>query len=138
VKIAPGLPPLHADEDAMVTALLNLLDNAYKFTPEQKRIVLRAFCDAGRVCFEVTDNGIGLSPREQKKVFRRFYQVDRQLARQAGGVGLGLSIVEFIVKAHKGNIQVRSQPGAGSTFTVSLPSSEIPQPSPAEEEEATA
>jgi signal transduction histidine kinase len=47
---------------------------------------------------------IGLSPREQKKIFRRFYQVDRQLARQAGGVGLGLSIVEFIVKAHKGNI----------------------------------
>jgi signal transduction histidine kinase len=136
VDIAPGLPPLHADEDALVTALLNLLDNAYKFTPEEKRIILRAYCESGRICFEVADNGIGLSARDQRKVFRRFYQVDRQLARQAGGVGLGLSIVEFIVKAHKGNIQVRSQPGSGSTFTISLPSSDARQPWPAEEKEA--
>jgi signal transduction histidine kinase len=136
VDIAPGLLPLHADDDALVTALLNLLDNAYKFTPEEKRIVLRAYCDSGRVFFEVADNGIGLSPRDQKKVFRRFYQVDRQLARQAGGVGLGLSIVEFIVKAHKGSIQVRSQPGSGSTFTISLPSTEAAQSWPAEEKEA--
>jgi signal transduction histidine kinase len=136
VDIATGLPPLHADEDALVTALLNLLDNAYKFTPEEKRIMLHAYCESGRICFEVADNGIGLSPRDQKKVFRRFYQVDRQLARQAGGVGLGLSIVEFIVKAHKGNIQVRSQPGSGSTFTISLPSSDAPQSWPAEEKEA--
>jgi signal transduction histidine kinase len=137
VDVESGLPPLHADEDALVTALLNLLDNAYKFTPDEKRISLRAYFDAGRACFEVLDNGIGLSAREQKKVFRRFYQVDRQLARQTGGVGLGLSIVEFIVKAHKGNIQVRSQPGAGSTFTISLPSGEVRQSLPAEEKEAT-
>lgn len=138
VDIKPGLPPLQADEDAMVTALLNLLDNAYKFTPEEKRISLRAYDNAGNMCFEVTDNGLGLSPREQKKIFRRFYQVDRQLARQAGGVGLGLSIVEFIVKAHKGNIQVRSQTGAGSTFTVSLPCGEAPRSWHAEEKEVTA
>jgi len=138
VDIEPGLPPLQADEDAIVTALLNLLDNAYKFTPEEKQISLRACRNAGSICFEVADNGIGLSPREQKKIFRRFYQVDRQLARQAGGVGLGLSIVEFIVKAHKGNIQVRSQTGTGSTFAVSLPCGEAPASWHAEEKEATA
>ncbi len=118
--------------------MLNLLDNAYKFTPEEKRIKLRAYCASGRVCFDVTDNGIGLSPREQKKVFRRFYQVDRQLARQAGGVGLGLSIVEFIVKAHSGKIQVSSQPGAGSTFTISLPAGEAPQSQAIEEKKEAA
>ncbi len=134
----PGLPSLQADEDAMVTALLNLLDNAYKFTPEEKQISLRVYRNAGSICFEVADNGIGLSPREQKKIFRRFYQVDRQLARQAGGVGLGLSIVEFIVKAHKGNIQVRSQAGTGSTFIVSLPCGEAPASWRAEEKEVTA
>jgi signal transduction histidine kinase len=136
VEIAPGLPPIQADEDALVTALLNLLDNAFKFTPEEKRIKLRAHSEPGRVCFEVADNGIGLSPREQRKVFRRFYQVDRQLARRAGGVGLGLSIVEFIVKAHHGNIQVSSQPGAGSTFTISLPADDALQSRPVEEKEA--
>ena len=131
VEITPGLPVLHADGDALVTVLLNLLDNAYKFTPAEKRIHLRAYCESGRVCFAVTDNGIGLSPREQKKVFRRFYQVDRHLARQAGGVGLGLSIVEFIVKAHNGKIQVNSQPGTGSTFIISLPGTVASQSWPA-------
>lgn len=121
VEIESGLSPLHADADGLITVLLNLLDNAYKFTPQSKRIGVRAYSASGCICFEVTDNGIGLTPREQKKIFRRFYQVDRQLARQSGGVGLGLSIVEFIVKAHGGEIQVRSFPGAGSTFIVSLP-----------------
>ncbi len=131
VEITPGLLVLYADADALVTVLLNLLDNAYKFTPVEKRIHLRAYCESGRVCFAVTDNGIGLSSREQKKVFRRFYQVDRHLARQAGGVGLGLSIVEFIVKAHNGKIQVNSQPGTGSTFTISLPGAAASQSGPA-------
>jgi two-component system sensor histidine kinase SenX3 len=101
--------------------LLNLLDNAYKYTDEKnRRIELRVFETAGRVLFAVKDNGIGIAESERKKIFRRFYQVDRRLARQAGGVGLGLSIVEFIVKAHGGEISVYSQPGQGSTFTVSL------------------
>ncbi len=110
-----------ADEDALVTVLLNLLDNAYKYTPAEKRIGLRAFSDNGGVVFAVEDNGIGIAPREQKRIFRRFYQVDRRLAREAGGCGLGLSIVEFILRAHGGTVQVKSQPGKGSTFSVVLP-----------------
>jgi signal transduction histidine kinase len=122
-QIQPDLPPLYADEDALVTVLLNLLDNACKYTGEDRRIELRVFSTGGRVCFAVKDNGTGIAERDQKKIFRRFYQVDRRLARQAGGVGLGLSIVEFIVKAHHGTVSVASRPGAGSTFTVSLPPS---------------
>jgi signal transduction histidine kinase len=123
MQIQPGLPPLYADEDALVTVLLNLLDNACKYTGDDRRIELNVFLTAGRVCFAVKDNGVGIAERDQKKIFRRFYQVDRRLARQAGGVGLGLSIVEFIVKAHHGTVSVASRTGAGSTFTVSLPPS---------------
>jgi signal transduction histidine kinase len=121
VDVKPELSRLYADPDALVTVLLNLLENAYRFTPAEKRIGLRAYNEDGRVCFTVEDNGIGIAPREQKKIFRKFYQVDRRLARQTGGCGLGLNIVEFIVNAHSGRIQVESCPGAGSRFTVSLP-----------------
>jgi signal transduction histidine kinase len=121
VEVSPGLPPVRADEDALVTVLLNLLDNAYKYSPGEKRILLRAACEDGHVVFAVKDHGIGIAPREQKRIFRRFYQVDRRLARESGGVGLGLSIVEFIVRAHGGAVQVESQPGKGSTFSVVMP-----------------
>jgi signal transduction histidine kinase len=120
VDIQAGLPALYADEDALVTVLLNLLDNAYKYTGDDRRIVLRVRRVEGRVCFTVEDNGIGIAEKDQKKIFRRFFQVDRRLARQAGGVGLGLSIVEHIVKAHHGEVSVTSRPGAGSTFCVFL------------------
>ncbi len=121
VEVAPGLPAVRADEDALVTALLNLLDNAYKYSPGEKRIRLRAACEDGHVIFAVTDQGIGIAAREQKRIFRRFYQVDRRLARESGGVGLGLSIVDFIVRAHGASVRVESEPGKGSTFSVVMP-----------------
>jgi signal transduction histidine kinase len=121
VDVSPDLPRIQADEDALVMVLLNLLDNAYKYTPAEKRILLHAYREAGQVVFEVEDNGIGIAPRDQKRIFRRFYQVDQRLARATGGCGLGLSIVEFIARAHGGAVRVKSQPGAGSTFRVSLP-----------------
>jgi signal transduction histidine kinase len=121
VSVSGDLPPLYADEGALVTAVLNLLDNAFKYSGEPRRIELSAYLQDGRCCFAVSDNGIGIAPREQKKIFRRFYQVDRRLTSYAGGVGLGLSIVEFIVKAHGGAILVESRPGAGSRFVVTLP-----------------
>lgn len=122
VEIGSGLPRVRADREALATAIVNLLENAYKFTPGKKRISVRAFCEAGRVSVAVSDNGIGIPLREQKRIFRSFYQVDRRLSRQAGGCGLGLSIVEFIVKEHAGDVRVKSRPGAGSTFVISLPS----------------
>ena len=110
-----------ADTDAMVTAILNLLDNAYKYSGDDKRIVLRTYAENGNACFAVRDNGIGLSARGKKQVFRPFYQVDRRLSRETGGCGLGLSIVKFIVTAHGGTVRVDSRPGEGSTFTVVVP-----------------
>jgi len=121
VKIDQNLPDVLADEDAMVTALVNLLDNACKYSYDDRDISLRVFAEDKLVCFSVADNGIGLSRRAAKKVFKRFYQVDRSLSRPAGGCGLGLSIVKFVVDAHKGSISVESKPGRGSTFTIKLP-----------------
>lgn len=121
VEVAAGLPPIEADADALVTVLLNLLDNAWKYSGEKKHIVLRAYAGGGDVCFEVEDNGIGLSKAATRKVFKRFYQVDRRVSREIGGVGLGLSIVQFIVTVHNGTVRVRSRPGRGSAFTVGIP-----------------
>ncbi len=144
VEVAPGLPRIHADPDAMVTVLLNLLDNAYKYSGDDKRIALAAFADGGEVCFAVRDNGIGLSGRERKRVFERFYQADQDLARTASGCGLGLSIVSFIARAHGGRVDVTSRPREGSAFTIRLPAvamasqdaSHVAQPD-AEPQEAT-
>lgn len=122
VEVSPGLPLMRADGDALVTVLLNLLDNAYKYTPGSgKRIAVRARAADGGVVFEISDNGIGIAAREQKRIFERFYQVDRRLSRETGGCGLGLSIVDFIVRAHGGSIAVDSAPSQGSTFRVTIP-----------------
>ena len=124
VEVAAGLPPVAADRDAMVTVLLNLLDNAWKYSGDDKHITVRAWANGRGVCLAVSDNGIGLSRRAARKVFGRFYQVDRSLSRTAGGCGLGLSIVKFIVDAHGGTVDLASEAGEGSTFTVTLPSRE--------------
>ncbi|MHC4289509.1 MAG: sensor histidine kinase [Planctomycetota bacterium] len=121
LDIQKHLPMIHADADGIITVLVNLLDNAYKYTNGDKQIDLNVYEQDGFVCFAVTDNGIGLGARAQKKIFNRFYQVDSRLSRRAEGCGLGLSIVKFIVDAHKGSIEVESQLGRGSTFTVKLP-----------------
>ena len=101
--------------------MINLLDNACKYTNGEKRIATRAYADGRHVWFEVEDNGIGLAPAESRKIFDRFYQVDQSLTRQHGGCGLGLSIVKFIVEAHGGKVDVQSEPGKGSTFRVRIP-----------------
>ncbi len=120
VDIADNLPQIQADHDAMVTVVVNLLDNACKYTPDPKHITLKVTDENNNVCFAVSDNGIGLSRRQIRKIFDSFYQVDSSLARRAEGCGLGLSIVKFIVDAHKGTISVDSRVGKGSTFTVRI------------------
>ena len=122
--VAPNLPSMMADADALVTAVVNLLDNAYKYSGEEKQITLNASAENGAVFFAIKDNGIGLSPRDTKRIFKRFFQVDQRLSRSSGGCGLGLSIVKFIVTAHHGSVRVESQSGRGSTFTISIPRAE--------------
>ncbi len=121
VDIREDLPDVSADRDAMVTVLVNLLDNAYKYSYDNKQIELRVFPDNGLIYFCVSDNGRGMSRRSARNVFNRFYQADRSLSRHAEGCGLGLSIAKFIVDAHKGTISIDSKPGEGSTFIVKLP-----------------
>ena len=85
------------------------------------RVTLRVAERDGGVLFEVEDRGIGMGARTARRVFDRFYQADRTLARRVGGCGLGLSIVKFVIEAHGGSVAVHSTPGEGSTFTVTLP-----------------
>ena len=121
VTIDNDLPEVMADKDAMVTVLVNLLDNAYKYSLHNKQIELKLFSEDGDICFSVKDNGLGMTRKQTRKIFDRFYQTDSSLSRQTEGTGLGLSIVKFIVDAHKGQITVESKPGKGSEFTVRIP-----------------
>ena len=121
VHVEENLPAIVADPDALVAALTNLLENAYKYSDGIKHIVFRARAENGSVTFSVKDNGIGITSREQKRIFQPFYQVDQRLSRKGSGCGLGLSIVQFIMTAHRGGVSVESEPGCGSTFTLSLP-----------------
>ncbi len=122
LNIAPALPMVIADADALSAALVNVLENALKYTTGEKRISVRASADGDRfVRFDVTDNGIGIPAGEQRRIFQRFYRVDQRLSRETAGVGLGLSIVELVMRAHGGSVAVQSAPGAGSTFTLRVP-----------------
>jgi signal transduction histidine kinase len=125
VQVQPDLPDIVADPDAMPTALINLLDNAWKYSDDTKQIILRARAENGSVAFSVQDNGIGIAPHETEKIFQNFYQADQRLSRKGGGCGLGLSIVQFIVTAHHGGVSVESEPDCGSTFTITIPAASV-------------
>jgi len=112
---------LNADEELIKRMILNLLDNAVKYTPEGGEIALALEKHNGSAEIVVRDTGIGLSERDQQRVFDRFYRVDKARSRALGGAGLGLSIVRSIVEAHGGQVTIESTPRHGSTFTVSLP-----------------
>lgn len=118
--------PVCGDVDLLVTAVVNLLDNAWKYSGETKRIVVACKTVADRVLITVQDNGIGLPTNATDKIFGRFYQIDQRLARSQEGCGLGLSIVKYLIEAHQGTVSVKSQLGTGSTFTISLPADNSP------------
>ncbi|GAB2743208.1 ATP-binding protein [Arthrobacter bambusae] len=112
------------DQDLLVTALRNLIDNAIRYSPENTRVGVGVRAKEGVVAISVTDQGEGLSPEDQERIFERFYRVDAARSRQTGGTGLGLSIVKHVVSNHGGEVTVWSQPGQGSTFTIRLPEME--------------
>jgi signal transduction histidine kinase len=121
LRVESGLPQVFADADAITTVLINLLDNAHKFSEDIKHIVLSAQTAQGCIVISVKDNGIGMGARDRRRIFRQFYQAEHELARRGGGCGLGLSIVQSIVAAHGGRVEVESAVGLGSTFSVYLP-----------------
>ncbi|HEX9022677.1 MAG TPA: ATP-binding protein, partial [Geobacteraceae bacterium] len=117
---ATDVPPVLADRGRLEQVLVNLLDNAIKYTPENGTITVSAAEAEGMVKIAVTDTGIGIPPSEQSRIFERFYRVDTARSREQGGTGLGLAIVRHIIQQHGGEVAVESAPGKGSTFTVTL------------------
>jgi signal transduction histidine kinase len=110
---------VHVDRSRMRQVLANLVDNAVKYTPDGGHVALSAARDASTVRITVTDNGIGIDPEAQPRIWDRLYRADDSRSEQ--GLGLGLSLVKAIVEAHGGSVQVDSTAGEGSTFTVRLP-----------------
>ncbi|MFJ6077789.1 sensor histidine kinase [Pseudarthrobacter sp. NPDC092419] len=112
------------DQDLLVTALRNLIDNAIRYSPPNTRVGIGVRTKDGLVSISVTDQGEGLSAEDQERVFERFYRVDSARSRHTGGTGLGLSIVKHVASNHGGEVTLWSQPGHGSTFTLRLPEME--------------
>ena len=113
--------PVFGDRDLLMTALRNLIDNAIRYSPEDTTVGVGLRERDGLVQISVTDQGPGIAPDEQDRIFERFYRIDAARSRHTGGTGLGLSIVKHVVANHGGEITLWSQPGQGSTFTVRLP-----------------
>jgi two-component system sensor histidine kinase SenX3 len=113
------------DEPLLVTAMGNLIDNAVAYSPENTRVAVAIRSTEDAVEVSVTDQGIGIAADDVDRIFERFYRVDPARSRATGGTGLGLAIVKHIVTNHGGSIAVWSTPGAGSTFTVRLPSAPV-------------
>jgi signal transduction histidine kinase len=120
-EIDETLPAVYVDREAMARALLNLVNNALKYSPEEKFLGVKLYRENGAVKLEVEDRGIGITRREQTKIFEKFYRTGDPLVHNTKGSGLGLSLVRHITNAHGGNVTVESTPGKGSKFTLSLP-----------------
>jgi two-component system, OmpR family, phosphate regulon sensor histidine kinase PhoR len=118
------LPPVFADRAALSDAILNLLGNAHKYTGPDKRIAVRARVSGPMVVISVEDNGPGIPPGDEKRIFEKFYRARDPLARTIDGTGLGLAMVKHIANGHGGRVSAESQPGKGSTFSITLPAAE--------------
>jgi two-component system phosphate regulon sensor histidine kinase PhoR len=119
-EIPEDLPDLLADKDRLAQVLINLLDNAVKFTPEGGRITVSGSRGSDGMILSVSDTGPGIPPSEIDRIFERFYRVDRSRDRREGGTGLGLAIARHLVQAMGGRIEVESVPGRGTTFRIVL------------------
>lgn len=119
--VAAETPIIYGDPIQLRRVLDNLLGNALKFTPEGGAIDVQLRSEGANVLLSVRDTGIGIASDQLGRIFDRFYQIDGSMSRRYGGTGLGLALVKDIVGAHQGDVQVESEPGVGSTFTVCLP-----------------
>jgi signal transduction histidine kinase len=121
------LPAVAGDAERIRQILINLLSNAHKYTPQGGQIWLTARAEDGWVRIDVRDNGIGLSPDEQAHLFDRFFRARQPGTQSVEGTGLGLPITRLLVESHGGRITVTSAPGAGSTFSFTLPVADVPE-----------
>lgn len=120
-EIADDLPALWVDREAISRSLLNLVNNALKYSPQDKYLGVKLYRSNGFVKLEVIDHGIGIPASDQQRIFEKFYRAGDPLVHNTKGSGLGLSLVDHIVRAHGGEVSVESSPGHGSKFTIVLP-----------------
>jgi two-component system sensor histidine kinase SenX3 len=135
LEVAPEPPEaeIFCDPRQLRSAIVNLLDNAIKYSGPEQPVEIGAVVVDERVAFVVRDHGIGIPTRDLERIFERFYRVDRARSRETGGTGLGLAIVRHVAQAHGGDVTVQSREGEGSTFTLSVPLANIGQRIPSEQ-----
>ena len=121
VSVAPDLPEVAMDADAVGQALANLIDNAIKYSADDRALTVDARVVDGRLVIAVTDRGLGIASGEQAKIFEKFYRVGRSDTQGRRGSGVGLALVRHIAEAHGGDVTVQSAPGEGSRFSLRLP-----------------
>jgi signal transduction histidine kinase len=139
IDVPDELPPVRGDAVAIAQCILNLLDNAMKYSRQRREIQVSASAHDGEVAISVTDRGIGISQRDQRRVFEKFVRLETGLVHDVKGAGLGLSLVDQIMRAHGGRVEVQSVVGEGSTFTLVLPVAErIETPGETDEPQARA
>jgi len=120
LNMEKGIPPVRIDADSISRALLNLLTNAFDYSPADKEIRVSVFKKGDKAFIEVADKGIGISKKDQKNIFRKFYRV-AQKDISVEGSGLGLALVKYAAEAHGGKVTVESKEGVGSKFSIVLP-----------------
>jgi signal transduction histidine kinase len=120
-EIAPDLPEMNFDGEAVASVLVNLLSNVMKFSPNEKEVTVRLFRRNGQAVLQVADKGVGISPQDRSRIFKRFYRAKNDVVSETRGSGLGLTLVKHITEAHSGTIEVESEPGKGSVFSIILP-----------------
>jgi len=139
VKVPEGLPPVRADEGRLIQVLTNLMSNAYRYTLPGGKISVKATVGPDGpppgeakpvpprdqhlryLCLSVSDTGVGISPKDQTRIFDKFFRGDDPVVRETPGTGLGLSIAKSIVELHNGQMWFQSEPGQGSTFSFTVP-----------------
>ncbi len=124
IDVQPGLPMVHADHERLTQVLLNLMSNAYKYTPDSGVIHVQAKRTGDRVAFSVSDNGVGMTPEQLANLGTKFWRAENNLNQQ--GTGLGFAITRSLIELMQGTLDIQSEPGKGSTFTFTLPVAALP------------
>jgi signal transduction histidine kinase len=124
LRLAEDRLLIRADREALGLALGNLLDNAVKYSPECQTVWVEVDRAGEKLSIRVRDRGVGIPPTEQREIFKKFVRGSTSEVATVKGTGIGLAMVDHIVRAHRGEVRLESRPGSGSTFTVLLPAGE--------------